>query len=193
MQILVTGTPGTGKSTLAARLCEALRARGVSCEIVVVNDLIKSQKLYEEYDSHFDTFIVDDRKVRKYLKTKLKGQQTADDRSRFTIYETHTVTTLPREFVDLAIVLTARTDVLYDRLQARGYTSDKIAENVECEIMQVVWEEAVERFGERKVITCSSNVVEDIEDNLETLLDAASVGHSHGDAIGSIEPTPSPH
>lgn len=171
MRILVTGTPGTGKSTFSNKLCECLKAKGVSCELVLVNDLIKSHKLYDEYDSHFDTYIIDDRKVRKFLKAEMQNEPATGERFHVVIYETHTVTTLPIESIDLVIVLKARTDVLYDRLQARGYSPDKIAENMECEIMQVVWEEAVERFGQRKVIVCSSNVHDDLEDNLETVID----------------------
>ena len=47
---------------------------------------------------------------------------------------------------DLVVVLTCDNTVLYDRLQARNYRDNKIQENVECEIMQVVLEEARESY-----------------------------------------------
>ena len=163
--ILVTGTPGCGKSTFSEHLSKALSSRGCTVRTVLVNDLIKSERLYDEHDSHFDTYIIDDRKVRRYLEGYL-GSLSADVR----IIETHTVTTLPKKLVDQVVVLTTRTDALFDRLQARGYSKDKIDENMECEIMRVVLEEAVERFGSKKVKELSSNTPEDLEDNVETVM-----------------------
>jgi adenylate kinase len=164
--ILITGTPGTGKSTFSEHLQMAFASRGATVCTVLVNDLIKSEKLYDEYDSHFDTHIIDDRKVRRFLKSYLSSL-SAD----FCIIETHTVTTLPREIIDYVAVLTARTDVLFDRLQARQYSREKVDENMECEIMRIVLEEAVERFGSNKVHEMASNTQEDIEDNIEVVLD----------------------
>ncbi len=40
------------------------------------------------------------------------------------------------------VVLTTDNAVLYGRLEARGYHQAKITENVQCEIMNVVVEEA---------------------------------------------------
>ncbi|PJF18628.1 Adenylate kinase isoenzyme [Paramicrosporidium saccamoebae] len=91
------------------------------------------------------------------------------------IVETHTVTTLPRKSVDLVIVLTTRTDVLYDRLQARGYSVDKITENMECEIMRVVLDESLERFGQEKTLEMASNTTEDLDDNIEAILEHLGV------------------
>ena len=164
--ILITGTPGTGKSTFSEQLRVNFTSRGMTVCTVLVNDLIKSEKLYEEYDSHFDTYIIDDRKVRRFLESYLSSL-SAD----FCIIETHTVTTLPKKIIDYVVVLTARTDVLFDRLQARHYSKEKVDENMECEIMRIVLEEAVERFGSSKVHEMASNTQEDIEDNVEIVLD----------------------
>lgn len=48
----------------------------------------------------------------------------------------------------------------------RGYTPKKMSENVECEIMQVVLEEAKESYPEEAVHEVSSNTVEDLESNV---------------------------
>ena len=62
-------------------------------------------------------------------------------------------------------MLVLRTDntVLYDRLVRRGYKQAKLTENVECEIMQVVLEEARESYAEEIVHELPSNTVEDME------------------------------
>jgi adenylate kinase len=166
MRILVTGTPGTGKSTLTEQLAQALSERGKSVGSVLVNNLIKSQKLFDEYDAHFDTYIIDDKKVCKFM-----DQHLSSIESDVCIIETHTATTLPRKSVDLVVVLTTRTDVLYDRLQARGYSADKVTENMECEIMRVVLDESLERFGKEKTLEMASNTTDDLDDNVEAILE----------------------
>jgi adenylate kinase len=60
-----------------------------------------------------------------------------------------------------------RTDntALFDRLTKRGYSTLKVGENVEAEIMQVVLEEALESYAEGAVHELASNSVEDMEAN----------------------------
>lgn len=166
MKVLVTGTPGTGKTTFSQALSQAIQSRDRSVQIVQVNDIIKSERLYDEYDEHLDTYIIDDKKVRKYMEGHF-----SDIKSDFCVIETHTVTTVPKKCADLVIVLTCRTDVLYDRLQGRRYGSDKVNENMECEIMRVILEEAHERFGAQRIQELASNTVEDLEDNVEAIIE----------------------
>lgn len=47
---------------------------------------------------------------------------------------------------DLVIVLTTDNTILYERLEKRGYEPKKISENVQCEIMAVIVEEARESY-----------------------------------------------
>ena len=47
---------------------------------------------------------------------------------------------------DLVVVLTCDNTILYDRLASRNYKDNKIQENVQCEIMHVVLEEARESY-----------------------------------------------
>lgn len=171
--ILITGTPGTGKSTLMGSLTKALEKHGSVVRPLLINDLIKTAKLYDEYDSHFDTYIIDDKKVRKYLKKyltdandDLSGRSAPD----FWILETHTVTTVPKDLPVLVVALNARTEVLYDRLVDRAYKIDKINENMECEIMRVVVDEATERFGEERVLQLPSNTNDDLNDNVAEII-----------------------
>lgn len=51
----------------------------------------------------------------------------------------------PRWF-DLVVVLQTDNGVLYDRLEKRGYPQPKITENVECEIMMVLLQEAHDSY-----------------------------------------------
>lgn len=65
-----------------------------------------------------------------------------------------------------------RTDngTLYSRLQNRGYSEKKLAENMESEIMQVILDEAREAYAEEIVVELPSNSTEDIESNVQRVL-----------------------
>lgn len=67
------------------------------------------------------------------------------------------------------IVLQTDNTILYDRLAQRGYDSAKIQENVTCEIMQVIADEARESYREEIVEMMQSNSVEDVEANVERI------------------------
>lgn len=71
---------------------------------------------------------------------------------------------------DLVVVLQADNTVLYERLEKRGYAQNKISENVECEIMMVVLEEAMESYKEEIVKPLPSNTAEEMEANAATML-----------------------
>jgi broad-specificity NMP kinase len=59
--VLVTGTPGTGKSTLCALVAAALGGR---VEHVDVSAMVKDQGLHEGWDEERQCFILDEDKVR---------------------------------------------------------------------------------------------------------------------------------
>lgn len=95
----------------------------------------------------------------------------ADESQNF-ILETHTVSLVPQQAIDHVFVLrTADTSIYYDRLAARNYPAAKIEENVDCEIMQVVWMEAVERFGEESVSVFISEQPAHIQDAINEALE----------------------
>ena len=48
---------------------------------------------------------------------------------------------------DLIVVLTCDNTILYDRLIARNYKLNKIQENVQCEIMKIVLDEAFDNYN----------------------------------------------
>lgn len=60
--ILVTGTPGTGKTTT----CELL-AESTGFTHVNVGDLVKSESLHCGWDDEYSCYIIDEDKVRIHL------------------------------------------------------------------------------------------------------------------------------
>jgi adenylate kinase len=73
----------------------------------------------------------------------------------------------PERWFDLVLVLRTDNSTLYERLEARGYAQNKLTENVEAEIMQVILDEARESYAEEVVVELPSNSVEDIESNVQ--------------------------
>lgn len=56
--IIITGTPGVGKTTHAETLAERIGARHVS-----VNQVVKDKACHEGWDDEFQSWIVDEDKV----------------------------------------------------------------------------------------------------------------------------------
>lgn len=59
--IVITGTPGTGKSTHGQMLAQE---SPVPLRHINVGDLVKEKSLYEEYDEEWQSYTVDEDKVR---------------------------------------------------------------------------------------------------------------------------------
>ena len=60
--------------------------------------------------------------------------------------------------------------ILYKRLEERNYSQSKIQENVECEIMKMIAEEARQGYKEDVVVYLESNTVDDMENNSENII-----------------------
>lgn len=56
----------------------------------------------------------------------------------------------------------------------RGYTGPKLSNNIECEIFQVLLEEAKESYSEDIVVALKSDTIDDINTNVATLTDWVS-------------------
>ncbi|KAJ1546778.1 hypothetical protein HK096_004741, partial [Nowakowskiella sp. JEL0078] len=137
--ILITGTPGTGKTTTAEMVSIAA---GLSH--IEVGKIVKEKGLHEGYDSSFDSYILDEDKVVDELEDAMQeGGKIVDH---------HGCDFFPERWFDLVIVLRTDNTVLYPRLERRNYSVKKITENIQCEIMQVVLEEARDSYSENVVV-----------------------------------------
>ncbi|EKX38532.1 hypothetical protein GUITHDRAFT_43249, partial [Guillardia theta CCMP2712] len=79
------------------------------------------------------------------------------------LIEHHSSNWFPERFFDLVVVLTCENGMLYKRLKARDYEEKKITENVDCEIMQTVLQEALESYKPDKILTFKSETEKDME------------------------------
>lgn len=131
MRVVVTGTPGTGKTTATERV-----AADLDLDVVHLNRLVKDEGLWTERDDERDTLVVDLDAARDEL-----GDWDG-------IVESH----LAHHFeADRVVVLRCRPDILEQRLLDRGEAEAKARENRESEALDVILGEAVEFHGEESV------------------------------------------
>lgn len=143
--IVVTGAPGTGKTTVAKRI-----AKQKGYLYIDVNKLIENFKLSEGYDKKRKCLIVNVRKLNEVL-INITGVSKAQ-KIKGLVIDSHLSHYLPKKYVDLCIVTTTDLKTMYRRLKKRGYSKQKIDENMEVEIMKIILEEAREMEHKIKII-----------------------------------------
>ncbi|KAJ3345994.1 hypothetical protein HDU83_003528 [Entophlyctis luteolus] len=151
--ILITGTPGTGKTVTAATLAQA-----TGMVHVEVGQIVKEKALHDGYDQVFDSLILNEDKVVDELEEMMQeGGKIVDH---------HSCDFFPERWFDLVVVLRANNEILYPRLEKRGYSTKKITENIECEIMDVVHQEARDSYDKDIVVELRSESLQDMEQNI---------------------------
>jgi adenylate kinase len=174
--IIVTGTPGVGKS----RLCEHI-ASATGLRHMAVNKVAEERSCYDGRDAELGSWIVDEDKVGPSPLDKGTSGLTSgcgqlldavEDELQEGGYliDWHACDLFPTSWVDLVVVLRANTETLYDRLAARGYSQRKLNQNMDAEIMQVLLDEARGAFDPSIVMELRSNTMEDLDDNVETVV-----------------------
>ena len=124
----ITGTPGTGKTSVARELERRDHT------VVRLTDTVRPYIIEE--DTRRQTLVVDvDRWVEEF--------EPVDG-----IVEGHLAHLLP---CDRVVVLRCRPDVLRERLAPRDYPEEKIAENAEAEALDVILIETLEEHPDEHV------------------------------------------
>jgi adenylate kinase len=168
--VLVTGTPGTGKSSLCAMLQEELGLKHLE-----IGKIVKEHSFYSEFDANYDSYVVEDDdedRLLDYLEPLLvEGGCVVDY---------HSSELFPKRWFHAVIVLRADTDKVFDRLTARGYSEKKREENLDAEIQGLCEEEARESYDEEVVITRPSNCVEDMLETVELVRSLQEEFTTHG-------------
>jgi adenylate kinase len=157
--ILITGTPGCGKTATCQRIAELTGLKHLE-----VSDLVKAEGWHEGWDEEHQSYTLDEDKM-------LDGLEDILAECGGAVVDFHSCDLFPERWFDLVLVLRATNTVLFDRLTERGYGDKKVAENVECEIMQVVLEEARESYAAEIVHECASETLEQLDANVDRVVD----------------------
>lgn len=142
--VLVTGTPGVGKTHVCGMLARELGLRHIE-----VGAFAKERELLAEHDAEHDAYYMHEDAVLDELEGPMSDGGIVLDH--------HSCDWFPERWFQMAVVLHTRTDVLYDRLTGRGYSRTKLDANMEAEIMQVVAEEAVNSYPKVEVLRLQNN------------------------------------
>ncbi|KAI1843944.1 hypothetical protein JX265_013419 [Neoarthrinium moseri] len=154
--IVVTGTPGVGKTTHCEVLAERTGLRHLS-----VNQVVKDKGAHEGWDDEFQSWVVDE--------DKLLDAMEDDAQKGGCIIDWHACDLFPERWVDLVVVLRTDSTVLYDRLKARKYPEAKLQENLDSEIMEVLLQEARDSYSEQIVVELQSNDSDQMESNVDRI------------------------
>ena len=140
--ILVSGTPGTGKTTVARKI-----ARKNGYKYIDANKLIIKNKLYMAYDNKLRTRLVDTKILNKFLIIMIKNSK-----EKGMVIDSHLSHHLPAIYADLCIITKTDLKTLNRRLRKRKYSEQKITENMQAEILNVCLVEALQNKHKIKVI-----------------------------------------
>ena len=124
----ITGTPGTGKKSVAPIVAERLGTRCLS-----LSELARSYGLVSKSGA------VDTRKLRARLEHNLTGEEV--------VYGHLLPYAVPPSAVSKVVVLRCEPGVLKQRLRLRGYRLPKIVENVEAELIGIVSADSFDTYG----------------------------------------------
>ncbi len=163
---IVTGTPGTGKTTVSTILSERLGAR----HIELSKFSIENGYVIED-DVERDTKVVDmealDSAIREIIE-KSSSPVIVDGHYAHELVDEALVTRL--------LVLRKQPWDLKGVLEARHYSKDKVWENLEAEIMGVITGEALELFPGSKIfeIDTSNQTPGETADQINEIIEGGS-------------------
>ena len=130
---------------LVRKVRTAAKTCGASDEFYIdVNKFILKYKLSEGYDRKRKTKIVDIKKLNKELIKEITSIKKSK-KIKGIIIDSHLSHYLPRKYVDFCIVTKCDIKELNKRLKRKKFNGNKIQENLQSEIFDVCYNEALER------------------------------------------------
>ena len=127
--IFITGTPCTGKTTVASKL---------NGRLIKINDLAIDHDFVIGIDEEKGYKVIDIDKLSDYVYELIKN---CDEQLIFEGHLSHLC-----DGADKVIVLRVRPEILKERLARRNYSDSKIHENLEAEALGVCSAEAYDRY-----------------------------------------------
>jgi adenylate kinase len=165
--VALTGTPGTGKTTVSDLVADRL-----GIEVVHLNDAIRDAELFSERDIERDSLVADLDAVEAWL-DDYRASDTPADGEHGLLVESHLAHLLD---ADRVVVLRCHPESLKPRLRDRGESEASVAENAESEALDQILAAAVDRHGERSVweIDTTDRAPEAVADDVVDAIEGAT-------------------
>lgn len=158
--VLLTGTPGTGKTTVAQ-----LFSKKSGFKIIGINEVVGQDYLYIDGDSK----VVDLNGLSEKISELLGGS---------CIVEGHLAHLL--EIDGTVIVLRTNPAELEKRLQKRGYLDKKLEENLEAEALDICLMESLERYKDVSEIDTTTATQEEVAESISLIIEGSAEKFKHG-------------
>jgi adenylate kinase len=155
MIVAITGTPGTGKTTVTSILEKK------DFTVVDLKKVAFENKFIIGFDKIRSSRIVDIKKLDKYIKNRFNNQDIV-------FVEGHIAHLL--SCIDKIIILRMHPSKLKKILKNRNWSEEKIHENIEAEILDVILTEAVDIHTENKCFEINGTK-QSINDIVECILE----------------------
>ena len=161
--ILVTGTPGVGKTSISRLLASKLDAVYIS-----LAELVERERLISGVDKARGTLIADTDRVSKRVQEIIKSSEGD------VIVDSHyAVDVVPTKDVHMVFVLRRDPSELKSVMENRGFKEKKLWENLAAEILDVCLWDAVSTCGSDKVceIDVSGKRIEEVVEDMILMLE----------------------
>jgi len=136
MFIAITGTPGTGKTSVS----KIIQKEGF--EVVDLNKVACENNFLISRDEKRDTNIVDIKEINDYIKNIYPETELV-------FIEGHLSHLL--NCIDKVILLRCHPEFLRKNLSTKGWKESKVKENIEAEILDIILCEVVEKYHEKDI------------------------------------------
>lgn len=170
--IFISGTPCTGKTTVAIELNDYLSDNGFNSRLIKINDFAIENDLVlgEDPDKFYKVIDID--RLNDCLNIEINNFKQSSEANDFMdekvsvlIVEGHLSHLC--EGADKMIVLRSNPSILKSRLEERNYSDSKIQENLEAEALAVCSAEAYDIYGEKaNEIDVSNQSIEETRDSI---------------------------
>ena len=159
--IVISGTPGTGKTTISKILSKELNAPHLN-----LSSLAFEKGFVEKKDPNRNTYLIDEEGLRKYVEEFIRKTEG------LVIIDSHYGEFLDDALILKIFVLRLNPSVLLRRLISKGYNPRKVKENLEAELVGSCTFNAISTHPKEKVCeidTTGKNTQEVVREIVEVL------------------------
>jgi len=155
MIVALSGTPGTGKTSVAKILQEE------KYEVISVNDIAFKHDFLQGIDKKRNSNILDIERINEFICKNYA-------KKNLVFIDGHAAHFL--QAIERVVILRCHPKELKIRLEKRGWNKEKIRENVEAEILDVILCDTVENFKDNYIFEIDTTHKK-IQDTVNSIID----------------------